>query len=114
MAAKLGYGKTCAIDGGQGPWLYGREAGGTGWVFAGNVSETKSEEGKGLDLPLAASETSATAAARPLTPAASDYAKSRKLTNARADLEWLLSSCAALTSEEVDAFLQEQKKGEYQ
>ena len=86
-----------------------------GWIFAGNVSETLPAENKGLDgLGLSAAATSATAAARPLTPAADDYAARRNLTNARDDLTWLLAQCNEITPEAVTVFLREQRKGEFQ
>ena len=38
----------------------------------------------------------------------------RVLTAARDDLNWLLTACDTVTPEEVEAYLQENKKGEYQ
>jgi hypothetical protein len=114
VAGKLGFGRKLKVEEVHGAWLRVSDGPTGGWVFAGNVSDTKPEEGQGLDMPLVASETSATAAARPLTPAAGNYAKSHQLANARADVEWLLTASAALTADEVDAYMQEHKKGEYQ
>jgi hypothetical protein len=114
-AGKLAFGRKLKIAEVRGPWLSVSDGPAAGWVFAGNVSEIKPPEGKGLDgLGLAASQTSATAAARPLTPAANEYAARRNLAGARDDLNWLLEQCRTFTAAEVDAFLQEQKKGEYQ
>ena len=79
------------------------------------MSDTKPAEGKGTDgLGFSASQTTATAAARPLAPAAVDYAESRNLGEARADLDWLTAQSFRVTNEEVEAYLQAQKKGEYQ
>jgi Bacterial SH3 domain len=112
---KLAAGRKLKIEEARGAWLRVSDGPAAGWVFAGNLAEAKPAEGKGVDgLGLAASQTTATAAARPLTPAAADYAARRKLTNARDDLDWLIAQCGAVTPEQVEAFLQERKKGEYQ
>lgn len=111
---KLGYGRKVKIDQAQGAWLHVSDGPAAGWVFVGNLAETKPAEGKGLDgLGLKASETSATAAARPLTPDAEAYAKRRNLTNARDDLNWLLAEAQKVTADDVERFLQTQQKGEY-
>jgi len=110
----IAFGKKVKVEEVAGAWLRVSEGTVSGWVFAGNLSETKPAEGKGLDaLPMLASETTATAAARPLAPAALEYASQKNLTEARTELEWLLTECQAITPETVDAFLQETKKGEY-
>ncbi len=114
-AAKVEFGRRLKIDEVRGAWLRVSDGHTAGWVFQGNVSETKPADVKGLEgVPLAASQTTATAAARPLAPAASDYANRRHLTNATGDLNWLLTSCHAITAADVEKFLQEQKKGEFQ
>ena len=111
----LGFARPVKIAEARGAWLRVSDGPAAGWVFAGNLSETKPAEGKGLDgLGLAASSTTATAAARPLTPAADDYAARHNLTSARDDLNWLLAQCHAVTPAQVEAFLKEQRKGEYQ
>lgn len=115
VKSRVAFGRKLKIEEAKGAWLRVSDGPAAGWVFAGNLSETKPAEGKGLDgLGLAASSTTATAAARPLTPAADDYAARRNLTNARDDLNWLLAQCHALQPAEVEAFLKEQRKGEYQ
>lgn len=114
-AGELALGRKLTIDEVRGKWLRISAGSLTGWVFSGNLSETKPAESKGLDgLPVAASQTTATAAARPLTPAADGYAARRDLTNARDELNWLLAQCGAITPAEVETFLQEKKKGEFQ
>jgi hypothetical protein len=114
-AGTLAFGRALKIEEVRGRWLRVSDGPVAGWVFAGNLAELKPVENKGLDgLGLSASETTATAAARPLTPAAEDYAARRNLVNARDDLNWLLAQCQAITPEELAAFLQAQKKGEYQ
>lgn len=114
-AGELPYGRKVTVNEVRGNWLRISDGPAAGWVFAGNLSETKPAETKGLDgVPLVASDTTATAAARPLTPVADEYANRHGLANARADLNWLLEESAALTDEQVDEFLKTQKKGEYQ
>lgn len=114
-AGELALGRKLTVNEVRGSWLRVSDGPATGWVFSGNLSETKPEETKGADgLPLAASVTTATAAARPLSPAAADYAARRNLGSAREDLDWLLEECKAFTPEEVAAFLRAQKKGEFQ
>lgn len=111
---KLGYARKVKIDQAQGAWLHVSDDKAGGWVFAGNLTETKPAEGKGADgLGLAASETSATAAARPLTPDAEAYSQRRNLSSAREDLAWLLAEAQKVTPDDVEQFLQSQKKGEY-
>jgi hypothetical protein len=115
VTGKVGFGRALKVQEARGAWFRVADGSAAGWVFQGNLSETKPAEGKGVDgLGFSASNTSATAAARPLTPAADDYATRRNLTNARDDLNWLLAQCHALTPAEVETFLKEQKKGEYQ
>jgi hypothetical protein len=115
VTGKVGFGRALKVQEARGAWFRVTDGGTAGWVFQGNLSETKPAEGKGLDgLGFSASNTTATAAARPLTPAADDYAARRNLTNARDDLNWLLTQCHTFTPAAVEAFLKEQKKGEYQ
>lgn len=115
--AKLAFGRRVKIEEVRGPWVRVSDGPKTaGWIFAGNLADAKPSEGKGTDgLGLSASTTTATAAARPLTPAAVEYADRREIgTDAHEDLDWLLAEARAITPADVDAFLQEQKKGEYQ
>jgi hypothetical protein len=99
----------------KGSWLRVSEGKVAGWVFAANLSETEPDEGAKLDgVAMLASKTTATTAARPLDDAVVQYADQRKLGDARGDLEWMMQTCAEITDENVDEFLQEQKKGEYQ
>ena len=114
-SARLGHARKVKVEEVRGSWLLVSERRIRGWVFAGNLSDTKPADPKGTDgLGLAASKTTATAAARPLTPAAANYAKSKNLLQAGDDLDWLLAQCAQLTPADLDAFLQEHRKGEYQ
>jgi len=114
-AARVGYARKLKIEEVRGAWLRVSDGAKSGWVFAGNITEQKPDESRGLDgLPVAASETTATAAARPLAPAAVDYAARRGLAQARGDVEWLEQTSAGITAADVQAYMQAQKKGEFQ
>jgi hypothetical protein len=114
-SGKLALGRKVKIEEVKGPWVRISDGPTAGWVFSGNLAATAPAESKGLDgLPVAASQTTATAAARGLAPAAAEYAARRNLTTAHDDLAWLFTECEAYTPEEVEAFLQEKKKGEFQ
>lgn len=115
VRAKVPFGRPLKISEARGAWFRVADGAKAGWVFSGNLSETKPDQGKGFDaLHLQASQTSATAAARPLTPAGEEYATAKNLGAARDDLNWLIGECAAIAPAHVEAFLKEQKKGEYQ
>src|SRR4051812_41151288 len=84
--SELPFARKVTIDQLQGNWLHVSDGSANGWVFLGSLSETKPDESKGLDgAPLLASNTTATAAARPLTPAADEYAQRRSLGSAGGD-----------------------------
>lgn len=113
--AKVPYARKLKVEEVQGAWLRVSDGRKTGWVFAGNLTENKPSETRGLDgLPIAASETSASAAARPLTPTSEQYSERHQLGNAAADLEWLQEQANAISDSAVQDFLREQKKGEHQ
>jgi hypothetical protein len=114
--ATLPFGRKLTIEEAKGAWLKVSDGPSAGWVFRGNLAATKPAEIKGLldGLPQTASQTTATAAARPLSTAAADYAAGKNLESAKADLEWILTECAALTDEDVDAYLQAARKGAHQ
>ena len=114
-AGELAFARKLAITEVRGKWVRVSDGPAAGWVFVGNLTEEKPSETKGLDgLPVAASQTTATAAARPLTPAANDYADRRNLVDARRDLDWLNAQCHAVHDEAVKEFLQQGRKGEFQ
>ena len=115
VTGKVGFGRPLKVGEARGAWLKVADGAAAGWVFAGNLSETQPTSGTGMDgLGLQASQTTATAAARPLTPAGNDYAAAHNLGHAREDLNWLIAQCGAVTPAQVEAFLKEQKKGEFQ
>lgn len=112
---RLGYAKKLKVEAVQGLWVRVSEGKSTGWVFNGNLAEEKPSETKGLDgLPLSASNTSASAAARPLSEVAKEYANRHNLGNAQAEIDWLRQQCIEISDGEVDRYLEEHKKGEYQ
>lgn len=114
-AGELPFARKLSVKEVRGNWVRVADGSAKGWVFVGNLAEEKPADVKGLDgLPVAASQTTATAAARPLTPAANDYAERRNLGEARHDLDWLNAQCGKITNADVEKFLQEKKKGEYQ
>ena len=112
--ARVGYAQPLKVQEIRGQWLRVTDGKSAGWVFAGNVAEEKPSEVRGLDgLPVEAAETTATTAARPLIPAAVEYSERRGLANAAADLAWMNEQQATITADDVKAFLQEKRKGEF-
>jgi hypothetical protein len=112
---RVAFARKLAIDEVRGPWVHVSDGDNAGWVFAGNLAEQKPAENRGLEaVPLTASETSASAAVRPLAPAAVDYAERRGLDKARDDVNWLVENTAEVTDEDVQTYKQTQKKGEFQ
>lgn len=112
---KVAFAHKLKVEEVQGSWLKVREGDVTGWVFAGNLSATMPDEGAKLDqVSFMASKTTASAATRGLDDDVVKYAQQRNLPNAQADLQWLQDTAAGITEADVDAFLQEGKKGEYQ
>ena len=113
--AQLPYAQKLRVEEVQGSWLRVSDGRRSGWVFAGNLAEQKPSATKGLDgLPLAASATTASTAARPLTPTSSDYSERRGLADAAADLQWLEQQHALLPTPTIQEFLKTEKKGEFQ
>lgn len=113
--AQVGYAQSLKVEAVKGAWVRVTHGKNSGWVFGGNLAEAKPSETRGLDgLPVAASETTAASAARPLVPAAEDYSTRHGLGKSAEDLTWLKAQAATVTPADVKAFLQEKKKGEYQ
>lgn len=113
--ARVPYATKLKVEHVQGAWLQVSDGKKSGWVFGGNLAEEKPSETRGLDgLPLAASQTSAATAARPLTPASEQYSGRHGLQTAADDLNWLDQQRAAISPEQVQAFLESHKKGEFQ
>lgn len=111
---RFGYARKLKIDEVRGRWLRVSEGKVSGWVFAGNLAAEKPVEKSGLgNSPLLASETSATAAARPLAPSTADYSARRGQGAAQTDLEWLVGQSNAASPETVTTYLRENGKGEF-
>jgi hypothetical protein len=111
--AHLTYAKKLKVETVQGPWLKVNDGRQSGWVFGGNLTEDKPSEVRGLDgLPIAASETSAATAARPLTVVSTQYSERHGLATAASDLDWLLHE-STVSADDVRGYLEAQKKGEY-
>ena len=114
-AGRIAFAHKGKVEEVRGAWLRVSEGPVSGWVFGANLSAAKPDEGAKLDgVALLASKTTATAAARPLDEAVVKYAEQRDLKSAGEDLEWMLQASDAVTDDEVTAYLQENKKGEYQ
>jgi hypothetical protein len=113
--ATLEFGRKVTISELSGPWLKISDGPNSGWVFKGDLAAQKPSEGKFAEaLGFGASKTTATAAARPLTPAAKAYATQKNLASAQEDLDWMMTACAAVTDEDVETYLEENKKGNHQ
>ncbi len=109
----LGYAQKVSVNEIKGAWA--NISGGTaGWVFGGNLSDTAPADTHGFDgLPISASNTTASAAARPLAADSEQYAGRHGLNSASSDLNWLARN-ATLRPGELQDFLKTKKKGEYQ
>jgi hypothetical protein len=111
---KVAYARTLKIEDIKGSWVKVNDSSKSGWVFAGNLAEEKPDDNQGLDgLPIQAASTTATAAARPLTPAALEYATRRGMGSAEGDIKWLRETADAITTSQAIAYLKEQKRGEF-
>ena len=113
--AKVPFRKKLQVQEIKGAWLRVKESSNEGWVFKGNLSEVDPNESAGIDiLPSSASSTSATAAARPLAPAAADYADRQGMAAARADVLWMEKESAKVGPQQVLEYLKNERKGEFQ
>jgi hypothetical protein len=113
---KLKLGSKLKIEEVRGAWLRASaEDAAVGWIFKGNVSVAEPDKESALaQIPLDASATSATAAARPLAPAAADYGARKNLAKAQEDLAWLVAEGALVNAADITAYLEEKKLGEFQ
>lgn len=113
--ARIGYGRQLKVEAVKGAWVRVSQGTNNGWVFGGNLADEKPSEKEGLDgIPFAASETTAAAAARPLLPASEQYAARHTLARPADDIKWLKQQQVKISPEDVQTFLREQKKGEFQ
>ena len=114
ITARVAYAQPLKVQELRGSWLRVTDGKNQGWVFGGNLADEKPSEVRGMDgLPVAAAETTATSAARPLVPAAEEYSQRRGLGKAAEDITWLNQQQVNVTPVAVQAFLQEQNKGEF-
>jgi hypothetical protein len=112
--SSVGFAEKLKIVEVQGAWLRVRGDDGEGWVFAGNVATDKPELPPASTLTaLDASATDTVAAARPLAPAAADYAARHGATAAQADIDWIDAEAAGIPAQEVVAYMSANHKGEY-
>jgi hypothetical protein len=109
------FGQKLTIREVQGTWLRVDSKQGEGWVFQGNVASKKPKIAPTAGWTrVDAAQTDAVAAARPLTPAAKDYAQRHGAGDAQTDLDWLDAEAAEVSMEDTIAFMSENQLGEYQ
>lgn len=112
--ATVGFAEKLKILEVQGAWLRVRGDDDEGWVFEGNVATDKPELPPASALTtMDAAQTDTVAAARPLAPAAEDYAARHGATAAQADIDWIDAEAARLPADEVVAYMSANRKGEY-
>lgn len=112
--ATVGFAEKLKVLEVQGAWLRVRGDNDEGWVFEGNVAVNKPELPPASALTtMDAAQTDTVAAARPLAPAAEDYAARHGATAAQADIDWIDAEAARLPADEVVAYMSANRKGEY-
>ena len=115
VEATIGFGEKLSISEVQGVWLRVKSDKGEGWVFQGNVASDKPKLSPDAGWSkMDAAQTDTVAAARPLSPAAEDYAERNNAGDAKADIDWLDAEADALEEEQVVLYMQENQIGEYQ
>jgi hypothetical protein len=113
--ATVGFAEKFSVKEIQGKWLRVKGDEVEGWVFSGNVAAEKPKLPPAAGFTtVEASETNTVAAARPLTPAAEQYAQNQGAGNAQADVTWLDTESALVTQQDLTAYMAENSKGEYQ
>ncbi len=112
--AVVGFAEKLTIKEIRGAWLRVKADDVAGWVFSGNVATDKPKLAPAAGFTtLDASQTNTVAAARPLTPAAEQYAQNLGAGDAQADIDWLDAESAALTQLDLTSYMSENRKGEY-
>ena len=113
--ATAGFAEPLKVGEISGSWLKVSARGGAGWVFAGYIVEDKPEREKMEGVgSVDASSTTTAAAARPIAPAAKEYAARHNLKDAEADVDWVEAQAHKITRPIVDSYMATNKKGEYQ
>jgi hypothetical protein len=114
-SAKVGFAEKLEVDEVRGSWLHVSAKNAAGWIFQGNVSESKPTAAPSAGITtVSADSTDTVAAARPLTEAAEGYSGRHGDGNAKTDVEWVDALSAMATEELVVAYMRENEKGEYQ
>jgi hypothetical protein len=114
-AGKAGFAEELKVEEVKGVWLRVKGAKASGWVFQGNVAEDKPAGTPPAGLTtLSASDTDTAAAARPLSAVATGFAERHNAKDAASDLDWLEKQSADVKAADVDEYLRENKKGEFQ
>lgn len=115
VQSTVGFAEKLSILEMQGAWLRVKSKSGEGWVFQGNVASDKPSLAPAAGLTrVEASQTNTVAAARPLTPAAKDYAQRHGQQDAQADIDWIDLEASRVTAGELIAWMSANGKGEYQ
>jgi len=113
--SKVGFAEKLSIQEVQGAWLRVKSKSADGWVFQGNVASEKPSLAPSAGLTqVEASETNTVAAARPLAPAAKDYAERHGQQDAQDDIDWIDLEASRVTQGELIAWMSANRKGEYQ
>ncbi|MBK8474817.1 MAG: hypothetical protein IPL39_00500 [Opitutaceae bacterium] len=113
--ATAGFAEPLKVGEISGSWLKVSARGGAGWVFAGYIVEDKPEREKMEGVgSVDASSTTTAAAARPIAPAAKEYAARHNLKDAEADVDWVEAQAHKITRPIVESYMSTNKKGEYQ
>jgi len=116
-AASVGevqWGKTLKVLSTNERWMYVSSGETKGWVYSGNVSSRKPpSENKNDLLPTTAADTSASVAARPLSPSSQQYANRKSLGSGAADIVWAEQQADSITKAQVDAYMTENALGDF-
>jgi hypothetical protein len=115
VVGKVAFAEVLAIEEIQGSWLKVKAKKVAGWIFTGNIAEDKPSQAPSAGLTtVSASDTNTAAAARPLAPAAEGYVARHNAGESKADVEWLDKTAGELKPAVIEAYLRDNKKGEYQ
>lgn len=114
-AATAGFAEALKVSEIRGTWLNVTGTHGSGWVFAGLIAEEKPNAEKTAGVAsVDASSTTTAAAARPLSPEAEQYAQRHNKADAGKDVDWVEAEAHKVAPPIVNAYMKENKKGEYQ
>jgi len=112
--AKVGFAEKLSIRESRGTWLRVKSDEGEGWVFQGNIAVEKPSLAPAAGwTTVEASQTDTVAAARPLEPAAKNYAQRHNAQEAEADIDWLDAQAALVSNQEIIEYLSAGQLGEY-